>query len=252
VTVSSGGHETGGVGVAIDFQARRDALGAITGAFAATTDANVTVIVNGSACALRGIRADRVTAFSVDFATGAYNLDAAGTAECLDRGGVMIAAAGSLALVGNLGGRGESIGARFQVTSGGGDIGFTGTWQSGAGVDSLPAPFITLNHLLKGAYSGELHGHDSAQNPFAGVLVITFDGQGSVTGGRLGFGAGVPLPLSGQYSIDPDGMGTMELSALEIQLRFRIAVGDNGRVVKINWHGNFQSSISIVGDLVRQ
>ncbi|HYL34557.1 MAG TPA: hypothetical protein VEV17_01445 [Bryobacteraceae bacterium] len=75
---------------------------------------------------------------------------------------------------------------------------------------------------------------DSANNPDAIAGVMNLDGAGNVSGSFTAIGADVgPAPISGTatgtYSVNPDGTGSLTLSAnIGVMLTFSIVVTDGG------------------------
>lgn len=79
---------------------------------------------------------------------------------------------------------------------------------------TLPNPQGNFsNASLKGSYVYEIHGFDTAGNPYRQIGVFTADGNGSITGGSDdSSGSAVGTHVSGSYTIGKDGTGVIGIN----------------------------------------
>jgi hypothetical protein len=139
----------------------------------------------------------------------------------------------------------------------------SGIWKSGPGFRFAPESIgPAQTYLLKGRYSGGLHGC-VGDHPYGAVLVLTFDGNGGITNGKKAedyngqFDESFILPTYSSYSLDSDGYGHLHIHGTGMAWSYRIAAADNGKVVKIvGFAGSAPFSLPagmhIVGELVKQ
>ena len=279
LAVSSGGQTTPDVGFTINFGATQDTSGSWKGHVSLVpTTGVVPVIIDGTTRYLA-----RAASNVVDFLDGDvdwdsptnYRLSVAGAVEVTDVRGGSHSFDGVLTVSGSVGGRGSAVGFSFAVGPGGqrGEISASGAWESGPGARASKTG--SRNGLLKGMYSGELHG-DREGEPYSAVLVIGFDGNGGITGGRISVGTGhhVILPTAtpppfdlGSYSVDADGFGDASFVTLadiahptggDGVEHCVIAVADGGQMVKVSletfvpFGPVLPKPRKVIGELVRQ
>lgn len=198
----------------------------------------------------------------VDIVNGMIRFDRPGSCHLDGTGNVTVAEiqfTGSVSLDGTLDPGGAIV---FSVALGErgerGTMTGTGTWTSGPGFRFVSGPGAKTQ-LLKGRYSGQLHGTVLGE-PYAGVLVIEFDGSGGVAGGRYAHRNGllyvesVISPAGSTYSVDVDGFGELMFWVAPRPHLYRIAVADNGNIVKLGSKQGFvlPPDIIVSGELVKQ
>jgi hypothetical protein len=279
LTVMSGGLTSRDATFTVNFTAVQDARGQWSGSVRlAPALGAVQVSVDGTDYVLERIGAE-VFDGHVDFAApSAYDVSGPATLEVTGPDRQTLFFPGKLKVSGSAGGRGAPIAFEMAVGSRGerGEIAGSGSWNGGgASADTLNGLPGSNNGSLKGFYSGELHG-ERGGNPFSAVLVIGFDGNGGITGGRISqagaqrtIGPTQPLPPLDQsfYSVESDRFGVLSfIIAVDPNNpigsdglhRGQLAVADGGKIVKVALY-SFQLlgpvppvSETIIGELVRQ
>jgi hypothetical protein len=257
MTVSSGRDSTPSR-IAFGFRILADHRGAVSGSFTASPadDRKPLVTIDGQQYALETIRATNVVDLQVDFgAPSSYAFGGFGAVDVSDAAGRLVSFQSAVSASGVVGGGGQPFNFVVAIGPGGsqGGVGGQGTTEVGASVNAVTAASVVKHEgILKGFYSGEMHGalEDGAHRH--GVLVIAFDGEGGMSGRLTHAGQGTPDLVLGYYSMEADGMGFAYVWTNALYGMFwAMAVGDSGRIVKFNVAGGAGPAYAI-GDLVKQ
>lgn len=95
------------------------------------------------------------------------------------------------------------------------------------------------NASLKGSYAYQIHGGDSALDPYREIGVFTADGAGNITSGSddaqiSGISLTSPASVTGSYHIAADGTGTITMSsALNSTINLGVTMVSNSKLYLI-------------------